>query len=401
MSVMTERRVPGSELCTGLVFGVLGMGLAGWAPRVPDVKSQLGLSDTELGMALLAMAAGSLLFMPVTGRLIGRFGCRPVLLGSSVSFSLALVLPALAGSLTGLVVALFVLGAALGCLDVSANAQAAALERANGRQIMGKCHGTYSIGAIAGAIAGGVAAQAGMSVLLHLLILGLVLALASLLFLQGIPADEPDQLSDSESEPRPGALALPSAAVWGLGAVAFCALMAEGAMLDWSAVYLREHVSAEPFLAGAGFALFSAGMAAGRLICDRVAEVRGRLFIVRTGALVAAVSIVFSLIQTNPVLATLGFVAFGFGLSGILPVMFSIAGTGKAGMPPGAAIAALATTAYTGLLIGPALIGMIAGLVGLPSSLISLPILMVVIALGVGSLPIIRALEAERQRSRK
>jgi MFS family permease len=401
MSVVTERRVPGSELCTGLVFGVLGMGLAGWAPRVPDVKSQLGLSDTELGMALLAMAAGSLLFMPVTGRLIGRFGCRPVLLGSSVSFSLALVLPALAGSLTGLVVALFVLGAALGCLDVSANAQAAALERANGRQIMGKCHGTYSIGAIAGAIAGGVAAQAGMSVLLHLLILGLVLALASLLFLQGIPADEPEQMSDSESEPRPGALALPSAAVWGLGAVAFCALMAEGAMLDWSAVYLREHVSAEPFLAGAGFALFSAGMAAGRLICDRVAEVRGRLFIVRTGAIVAAVSIVFSLIQTNPVLATLGFVAFGFGLSGILPVMFSIAGTGKAGMPPGAAIAALATTAYTGLLVGPALIGMIAGLVGLPSSLISLPILMVVIALGVGSLPIIRALEAEQRRSRK
>lgn len=186
---------------------------------------------------------------------------------------------------------------------------------------------------------------------------------------------------------------MPSAAVWGLGAVAFCALMAEGAMLDWSAVYLREHVSAEPFLAGAGFALFSVGMAAGRLICDRVAEVRGRLFIVRTGALVAAIAMAFSLLQTNPLLAALGFVAFGFGLSGILPVMFSIAGTGKAGMPPGAAIAALATTAYTGLLIGPALIGMIAGFVGLPSSLISLPILMLVIAVFAGSLTIIRSLE--------
>lgn len=172
-------------------------------------------------------------------------------------------------------------------------------------------------------------------------------------------------------------------------------------MLDWSAVYLREHVSAEPFLAGAGFALFSAGMAAGRLICDRIAEERGRLFVIRTGALVAAISITFSLIQTNPALATLGFVAFGFGLSGILPVMFSIAGTGKAGMPPGPAIAALATTAYTGLLIGPALIGMIAGLVGLPSSLVSLPILMLAIAVGAGLLPIIRARGPQQESDRR
>jgi len=397
VSVTAERGISGSELCTGLVFGVLGMGLAGWAPRLPDVKSQLGLSDAELGGALLAVAAGSMLFMPVTGSLIGRFGSRPVLLGSSISFSLALILPALAEGLTSLVLAFVVLGAALGCLDVSANAKAAALERATGKQIMGKCHGTYSIGAIAGAILGGLAAQAGMSVLMHLLILGIVLAVASLLLLQAVPADEPVPTSAPEGEPRPGALVLPSAAVWGLGAVAFCALMVEGAMLDWSAVYLREHVSAEPFLAGAGFALFATGMAAGRLICDRVAEVKGRLFIVRTGAIVAAISIAFSLMQTNPVLATLGFVAFGFGLSGILPVMFSIAGTGKAGMPPGTAIAALATTAYTGLLIGPALIGMIAGLVGLPSSLISLPILMLVIALGAGSLSIIRVLDAEKQ----
>ena len=401
MSVASERRMAGGEICTGLVFGVLGMGLAGWAPRVPDVKAQLGLSDTELGAALLAVAAGSLLLMPVTGSLIGRFGCRPVLLGSSVSFSLALVLPALADGLVSLVLAMAVLGAALGSFDVSANAQAAALERASGKQIMGKCHGTYSIGAIAGAISGGLAAQAGMSVLLHLLILGLVLAVASLLLLQGIPAEEPAPSRNSESEPRPGALVMPSAAVWGLGAVAFCALMAEGAMLDWSAVYLREHVSAEPFLAGAGFALFSAGMAAGRLICDRIAEERGRLFVIRTGALVAAISITFSLIQTNPALATLGFVAFGFGLSGILPVMFSIAGTGKAGMPPGPAIAALATTAYTGLLIGPALIGMIAGLVGLPSSLVSLPILMLAIAVGAGLLPIIRARGPQQESDRR
>jgi MFS family permease len=390
MSVASERRMAGGEICTGLVFGVLGMGLAGWAPRLPDVKAQLALSDAQLGGALLAVAAGSLLFMPVTGSLIGRFGCKPVLRASSVSFSLALFLPALAEGLTSLVLALAVLGAALGSLDVSANAQAAALERATGRQIMGKCHGMYSIGAIAGAIVGGLAAQAGMPALLHLLILGIALAVVSLVLLQGIRADEPALTGETGSEPRPGALVMPSAAVWGLGAVAFCALMVEGAMLDWSAVYLREHVSAEPFLAGAGFALFSAGMAAGRLICDRIAEARGRLYVVRTGAFIAAISIAFSLMQTNPVVAVLGFVAFGFGLSGILPVMFSVAGTGKAGMPPGPAIAALATTAYTGLLVGPALIGMIAGLVGLPSSLVLLPILMLVIALGAGLLPIMR-----------
>jgi MFS family permease len=393
MSVGAARRAAASEFCTALIFGVLGIGLAGWAPRVPDVKAQLALSDAELGGALLAVAAGSLLFMPLTGVLIGRFGCRPVLMASSVAFSLSLVLPGLAQNFLGLVLALAVLGAALGGLDVSANAQAAALERARGRQIMGKCHGIYSIGAILGAITGGLAAQAGVSVLLHLSVLGLVLAVLSLVLLQRIEPEELEPASGADDSPPPGALVLPSPALWGLGAIGFCALMAEGAMLDWSAVYLREHVAADPFLAGAGFALFSAGMAAGRLICDRVAAVKGRLFIVRTGAFVAAAAMAFSLFQTDPVIATIGFVVFGFGLSGILPVMFSIAGTGKAGMPPGAAIAALATTAYTGLLLGPALIGLIAGVVGLPQSLLLVPVLLLLIAMGAGFLPIIRKLD--------
>lgn len=391
MTVHEVRRMTSGEICTALFFGVLGVGLAGWAPRVPDVKATLGLSDTELGAALLAVAAGSMLVMPLTGMLIGRFGCRRVLLGSSVGFSLALVLPALAHNLMSLVFALAILGAALGALDVSVNAEPAARERASGRQIMGKCHGTYSIGAIVGAIAGGIAAQLGVTVLMNLLVLGLGLAIASLLLARGIPADDPVQAIPSPEEPRPGELVLPSPSLWGLGAIAFCALMAEGAMVDWSAVYLREHVSADPFIAGAGFALFSAGMAAGRLICDRVSELKGRLFVVRTGACVAALAMGFSLLQENPVWAVAGFVVFGFGLSGILPVLFSIAGGGKTGMPPGAAIAALATTGYTGLLIGPALVGLMAGVVGLPSSLMMLPLLMVLIALAAGVLPIIRS----------
>jgi MFS family permease len=391
MNTPRRRRMTAGEICTALVFGVLGVGLAGWAPRVPDVKAELGLSDTELGVALLSVAVGSLIFMPLTGLLIGRFGCRTVLLVASFSFSLALVLPSVAQDLPQLVIALAVLGAALGALDVSVNAEAAARERASGRQIMGKCHATYSIGAIAGAIAGGLAAHAGVSVFVHLLTMGIALAVASLLLLQGIPADNPVPTSGTVEETRPGQLVLPSAAVWGLGAVAFCALMAEGAMVDWSAIYLREHVSADPFIAGAGFALFSAGMAAGRLICDWVAETKGPLFVIRTGALIAAVAMGFSLAQTNPVLAIAGFVAFGFGLAGVLPVMFSIAGTGRAGMPPGAAIAALATTAYTGLLVGPAVIGLVAGLVGLPSSLMMLPALMMLVAMAAGVVPLIRA----------
>ena len=391
MTVLHGRRLTGSDVCTALYFGVLGVGLAGWAPRVPDVKDKLGLSDTHLGAALLAVAAGSMLFMPITGMLISRFGCRRVLLWSSVGFSLALILPALVHDLPSLVIALAALGAALGSLDVSANAEAAARERASGRQIMGKCHGTYSIGAIAGALAGGAAAQSGATVLTNLLVLGLVLAIASLLLARGIPADAAVEGSASAEDTRPGELVLPSPALWGLGAIAFCALMAEGAMVDWSAVYLREHVSADPLLAGAGFALFSAGMAAGRLLCDKVSEARGRLFVVQAGAIVSALAMGFSLLQENPVWAIAGFVAFGFGLSCILPVMFSIAGSGKTGMPPGAAIAALATTAYTGLLIGPALIGLVAGVVGLPASLMMMPALMLLIALVAGALPIIRS----------
>lgn len=113
MTAPVTHRMTSSEICTALVFGVLGVGLAGWAPRVPDVKMALGLSDTALGAALLSVAFGSLIFMPLTGMLISRFGCRPVLLGSSVSFSLALVLPALAQNLVELVLALAALGGAV------------------------------------------------------------------------------------------------------------------------------------------------------------------------------------------------------------------------------------------------------------------------------------------------
>jgi MFS family permease len=375
--VTAARAARAARMSTGAIFFLNGAGMGNWVVRIPAVQERLGLGAGRLGLALLGVAAGALVAMPLAGRLVGRHGSRPVTRAAALAFAASLALPALAPSFALLCAALVVLGAANGALDVAMNAQAVAVEREYerhaGRPIMSSFHALFSLGGLAGAAAGGVLAARGVDAGLHL---GFAALVAGVL-LSGVATG----LLPASADAAPGgpAFARPTRALAALGVVAFCVLFGEGAMADWSAVYLRDATGAGPGLAAAGYATFSLAMAAGRSVGDALTVRVGPERLVRIGGAVAATGLAFSLLVARPWAAVTGFGAVGAGLSIVFPTVLAAAGRLPGGAA-GAAIAAVSTVGYTGFLAGPPVIGLVAEAVGLRGGLALVVVMAAVIA---------------------
>ena len=341
------------------VFFVNGVVIGTWVVRIPAIKDELGLGEGLLGVALLGAAVGALLAMPLVGALVSRFGSRRVVGTTALLLTLSLVLPALAPSLLFLALALAMLGAANGGLDVAMNAQAVAVERGYGRPIMSSFHAAWSFGGLAGAALGGLLASRTVGPLPHF---STVAILAAIAFAGAYGALLPSR-ADASEEGAP-AFARPTRALLGLGIMAFCVLLGEGAMGDWSAVYLDDTLGTGPGFAAAGYAAFSLSMAFGRLFGDRLTERLGPVTLVRSCGALAAVGLGVALAAAQPLVALVGFACAGAGFSIVFPTALSAAGrTGD--MATGPALAAVSTAAYTGFLIGPPFIGFLAELTGL------------------------------------
>jgi hypothetical protein len=254
-----------------LVFALNGALIGSWAVRIPAIKSNLGLSDGTLGLALASIAVGSLLAMPLAGWLSARLGSRITTRVTLVWFCVAIMLPGLASSLPLLALATFNLGASTGSLDVAMNAHGVAVERRHPRAILSSFHAAWSLGGLVGAAIGGVAAGAGVGVGAHLAAGGAFGMLIALPISRALlPAD-----ADVASADDGPLLVRPPRALWALGAVALCGLVAEGASGDWSAVYMHDSLGTNPGLAAATFAAFSLAMTTGRLVGDRLTELWG------------------------------------------------------------------------------------------------------------------------------
>jgi len=359
----------------GLVFFMNGAVLASWVPHIPEVKALHGLSDVQLGAVLLALAAGAILAMPIAGRLIGKFGSRAMTTFAALLFPLLLPLPLVSPNVAGLVAALFVLGAANGTLDVSMNAQGLAVERRSDRPIMSSLHALFSVGGLAGAAVASGAMALGVGRVAH------ALAVSGVAF--ACVAAVVRRLLAVEPAPNDRTFVRPSRALLGLGALAFLGLLAEGAMADWSAVYLHDALGASGSVAADGFAAFSLAMALGRFAGDRLAARFGSAFLLRASSGLAALGLVIALAVGKPFVAIAGFGVVGFGIANIIPVLFRAAGA-VPGVAPGVALAAVATTGYAGFLAGPVLIGCTAELMGLPMGLTLVSVACAVIALGSG-----------------
>ncbi|GAB3255656.1 MFS transporter [Chitinimonas naiadis] len=344
---------PQQKLATRLAFLVAGLGMSAWAPLVPYAKLRLGLTESTLGLLLLCLGIGSLIAMPLTGILAARFGCRPVILLSASLMSLTLPGLALAASPWQLGLVLFIFGAAVGTLDVAMNIQAVMVEKASGGSMMSGFHAHFSVGGFAGA--GGMAlllwlgtAPAWACVIISALLLALLFAAQAHL------------LRDPEPSERDAPLfVLPHGAVIFIGVLCFIMFLAEGAILDWSALFLTSGRGLEASQGGMGYAAFAVAMTLGRFSGDAIVRRLGGKQVLLVGGLCAAAGFFLAVFTPYVSTALLGFILIGLGASNIVPILFTAAGAQTA-MPASLAVAAITTVGYTGILTGPALIGFVA-----------------------------------------
>ena len=347
------------------------MATSTWAPMVPFAKTHLGVDEGTLGLILLALGAGSMVAMPLAGVAIHYWGSRPVIVGAVVVA--CGTLPALAIHVTPLLLGstLLVFGAALGAMDVAMNAQAIAVQHATGRSIMSGFHAFFSVGGLLGAAVMTALLRAGVSLLTA------AGSIAVALLALGL-SQQARFLPDHGAAAGSGFKLVPSARVLLIGALCFISFLAEGAVLDWSAVFLRELRQVDLSMAGIGYAAFSVAMIVGRLTGDEVTNRLGTTRVLQVGASLCAAGFACVALIPDTAAALAGFVAVGLGAANIVPVLFSASGR-VPGVPAGVALATVTTIAYAGLLIGPALIGFLADHTSLPVAFLVVAGMLVII----------------------
>jgi MFS family permease len=318
---------------------------------------------------LFGAPAGLLVAQPLAGALTVRHGSRPLVAAAPLYLS-AVVLPALAVDLLTLLLAVTVVGAANGVLDIAMNTQGVAVERTLGKRLFSSLHAAFSFGALAGAGSAAAVAAAGIDPLPHLAVDAAVAAALALVLARGLVRDQ--------GQPEGRRFAMPSGRLAALGVIAFCALMAEGSVFDWSGVYLSDETGAAPGAAPLGLTAFSLTMGIGRLVGDGVAERIGAGTAVRAGALVATAGIGLALAVPEPGAAIAGFMVMGAGLSVMFPLALRAAG--MQGDGGGAALAAVSTVGYVGFLAGPPVIGSLADASSLRAALSLVAVLCLVAA---------------------
>ena len=295
---------------------------------------------------------------PLAGALAVRTGSRPVVIAGGLIYTAGLPLLGIAPTLALFVAAFLVLALGSSAMDVSMNAQGIALQQRSERPIFASFHAAFSFGAMAGAAAGGLAAGAGLAPAGHLAIAGGLLMLVVLATRSGLLPATTDARSDGPLFARP------SRALAGLGALAFCVLLAEGSVSDWSAILLDRETDAGPSLAAFGLAAFSLTMGFGRLAADPLAGRFGRVAVVRAGGLLAFAGLALALATASAPVGIAGFALMGAGIAGLFPLALSAAGDGHG--PAAAALAAVSTSGYAAFIAGPALIGLLSEATSLP-----------------------------------
>jgi predicted MFS family arabinose efflux permease len=345
---MTADHQRRQQLATRAAFFIPGFTIACWAPLVPFAKQRASLDDATLGMLLLCLGLGSLAAMPTSGVLAARYGCRPVMVATVIVMALALPMLAIVSTPVAIGVVLLMFGAAIGAMDCVMNIQAIAVERESGRSMMSGFHAFYSIGGLVGA--------AGAALLLSL---GVGAATTTILASCCAVAIAIPSMPHWRAQRAPrGApvLALPRGVVILIGLVCFVTFLAEGSMLDWSAVFLHEVRAVEVSYAGWGFVAFNLAMTVTRLLGDGIVDRLGRSRAVLFGGITASVGLMGVTGIPGFAAGLAGFAVVGIGCANIVPVMFTYAGQ-QTRIPESIAIPAVTTMGYAGVLMGPAWIG--------------------------------------------
>ncbi|QHQ36361.1 MFS transporter [Algicella marina] len=355
-----------SRLKLQSVFALNAIGIALWFPRIPDVKAALDVSLLTLSVCFFMLPIGTFIGFTYAPAVLARLGTRRVVALWGAAFILAFILPALAPNAVLLAAALLACGLVIAPVEVGMNAKASNMEKAHGRRVMTRCHAFWSFGSMLGAMLGGFAAEVGLSFLAQQLLLAPPLAAAAWYLGTQLEPEGP-----RPATPEKRGMALPTRAALGFCLMPIGALLLEGAMMEWSALYLRGEVLLSTVAAAFVFSAFSIGMGTGRLTGDGLAERFGPYTVLNVSAVLAGCGIfLFALADGLPV-ALFGAVLLGLGCANIYPLTVSLIGD-LPGQSAERNIAALTMTAFTAFLIGPPLIGVLGSLLGLGNALLLL-----------------------------
>ena len=358
------------RLATFLVFAVNGAMMGTWVAHIPWLQDHLGVSKATLGLCLLCMAAGAVVAMPLTGLILDRRPSASVVRWSALVFCLLLPLPLLATGPLVLAPILFVFGASNGAMDVAMNAHGVAVQENLGRPVMSSFHGGWSVGGFVAAGVVAITAAEGLDPRVESLLVGVALWLLSLWITQCLGT------VSSHSSAGHG-FALPTRPVILIGGLCFLVMLAEGAIGDWSGIYLKHNTGASTAAAAVAFTGFSLGMAIARLGGDFLNSRIGAGKLLRIGTTLVALALAAVLLVGHTVPAVIGFVLCGLGIANAVPLLFSAAGRID---PPGPSLAAAFTLGYTGFIVGPPVIGALSDRAGLPQTLALLILALVTVS---------------------
>jgi hypothetical protein len=363
------------RIALSIAFVAYGAVSGSWVPRLPAIKEHLGLSDGQVGLALLAGAVGAV-FGAGAARFALNRGARVWVRGGTVALCASLLGLGAAGQFVALLAAFVVFGILAGFVDVLENAQAAELEREAGRPLINGFHGFWSLGGVLGSLAAAAAAHAGVTPLVQFIVAGVVLAGASAPFVKNVPNTLGGRRASVPGDAVRWRL---GAAVGALAAIAFCGIVVEGGGGDWSAVYLRDVAHADPGLAASGYAGFALAMMLVRFGADRLTARTSPQFVAAMGGLLAAAGLGLAIAMPVAAGAAVGFTLVGAGVAVVIPLAFSAgANLGRSAT----ALSVVAAFGYAGSIAGPALIGSAADRFGLRAAL-AIPLIAALLIVGL------------------
>ncbi|GAB1462768.1 MFS transporter [Pedobacter sp.] len=371
------------RLAVSLFYFGQGLVFASWASRIPDLKEALNLSDAALGSILLALPIGQLITMPLSGRLVAIYGSKKILTLATPLYALCLTNLALASHGWHLALFLLLFGISGNLCNIALNTQAVSAESHYGKPIMSSFHGSWSLGLFTGALLGLLMMNLHLTTTTHFWII------APLAWVHIFINHRFLLIGKSGQKEKPKFLMKPQGVLIQLGIIAFCSMAAEGAMMDWSGVYFKEIVNAPAKWVILGYATYSAMMTIGRFVGDKFIAAYGRKTMLQFCGALVSLGMFLSVVFPNLVIATIGFMLVGIGVSVIIPMIYSIAGNNDK-MPASLAIAMVSSIGYFGFLMGPPLIGYISELFNLRYSFAMVGCFGVLISLLVRKISAIR-----------
>ncbi|MEO6013523.1 MAG: MFS transporter [Devosia sp.] len=340
-----------------LVFFLQPIAFGSWLPRIPDIQLAVGLGPQGLALALLGLPCGTLATLPFAGRIVGQIGARRAMLIGFVMHLIAVCLPPFSTHAAFLFVSLIFVGSSMSFLELALNIEAARVEKASGKLIMSTAHGFWSLGIMLGSFIGAALAGVALAPPMAVALIAIVSLPVCTLAARALP--DVETATRAEDGERHSPFMVPGWALLGVCLFVFGVTITEGAMADWSAIYLRGVFAADPVTAGIGYTIFALLVAAGRFSGDHLRARLGSVALARAFGVLALVGVALLTLAPNTFVALAGFAIVGIGVS----VGFPLAVAAAAALPGASAsrnVAVLSFIALLGFLIGPPIIGFIA-----------------------------------------